>query len=68
MLRRVQNKLTDVSEVLTASIVLIMKAVSISEASVDFYQTIRRNIPENGHFHTRRRENPKSHQVTVKHH
>jgi hypothetical protein len=27
-----------------------------------FYQTTRRNIPENNHLHTRRREKLKSHQ------
>jgi hypothetical protein len=39
----------------------MMKAVSISEMSVNFYQTTQRNIPEDGHVHTRRRENLKSH-------
>jgi transposase-like protein len=37
----------------------MMEAVSISETSVNFYQTTRRNIPEDSHFHIRRRENPK---------
>jgi hypothetical protein len=51
MRRVVSQKLTDVSEVLTASIIgemiaLIMKAVSSSETSVNFNQTTRRNIPE----------------------
>jgi hypothetical protein len=36
---------------------LMMKAASTSETSVNFYQTIRRNNPENSHLHTRRREN-----------
>jgi hypothetical protein len=31
-----------------------------SEMSVNFYQTTRRNNPEDSHLHTRRRENPKS--------
>jgi hypothetical protein len=31
-------------------IALVMKAVSISETSVSFYQTTRRNIPEDSHF------------------
>jgi hypothetical protein len=35
--------LTDVSEELTA---FIIRAVSTSETSVNFYQTTRRNIPE----------------------
>jgi hypothetical protein len=28
-----------------------MKAVNTSEISVDFYQTTRRNIPDDGHIH-----------------
>jgi hypothetical protein len=42
------RKETDVSEVLTASVIIavMMEAVSTSETSVDFYQTTRRNIPE----------------------
>jgi hypothetical protein len=47
--------LTDVSEVLTTSIirsiVLMMEAVSTSESSVSIYQTTRRNIPEDSHLH-----------------
>jgi hypothetical protein len=39
----------------------MMKAVSTSETSVNFYQTARRNMPEDNHLHTRRRENLKSH-------
>jgi hypothetical protein len=46
---------TDVSE---ASI--IRAIASISETSVNFYQTTRRNIPEDSYLHTRRRENLKS--------
>jgi hypothetical protein len=61
--RVVWYKLTDVSEVLTASIiratVLMMEAVSSSETSVNFYQTALCNIPKNSHIHTRRRENLK---------
>jgi hypothetical protein len=50
-------KLADVSEVLTASIIaLMMEAVSTCEASVIFYETILRNIPEVSHLHTRRSE------------
>jgi hypothetical protein len=33
--------------------------------SVNIYQTTRRNIPEDSHLHTRRRENLKSHKVNV---
>jgi hypothetical protein len=52
MLRRVVwYKLTDVSEVLTAMINLMMEAVSISETSVNFYETTPRNIPEDSHFY-----------------
>jgi hypothetical protein len=39
----------------------MMEAVSISETSVNFYQTTRRNILEDGHIHTRRHENLISH-------
>jgi hypothetical protein len=45
-------------------IVLMMEAVSTSETSVNFYQTTRRNIPEDS-FHIRRRENLKSHHLAV---
>jgi hypothetical protein len=41
-----------------------MEAVSTSETSVNFYQTTRRNISEDRH-HTHRRENLKSHQITL---
>jgi hypothetical protein len=40
---------------------LMVEAASISETSVNFYQTTRRNNPEDSHRHTRRRENLKSH-------
>jgi hypothetical protein len=44
------EKLIDVSEVLTTSIIaLMMEAVSIIETSADFYETIRRNVPEDTH-------------------
>jgi hypothetical protein len=42
-------------------IALMMEAASTSETSVNFYQTTRRNIPENSNLHTRHRENLKSH-------
>jgi hypothetical protein len=47
---------------LTASIIIIlmMEAVSTSETSVNFYQTTWRNIPEDSHLYTRRREILKS--------
>jgi hypothetical protein len=59
--------LTDVSVVLTASIIrviniaLMMEAVSTSETLVNLYQTTRRNIPEDSNLHNRRGENLKSH-------
>jgi hypothetical protein len=36
------------------------EAANTSETSVKFYQTTRRNNPEDSNFHTRRRENLKS--------
>jgi hypothetical protein len=39
----------------------MMETTSISETSVNFYQTTRRNNPEDSHLHSRRRENLKSH-------
>jgi hypothetical protein len=39
----------------------MMEAASISETSVNIYQTTRRTNPEDGHLHTRHRENLKSH-------
>jgi ribosomal protein S15P/S13E len=39
----------------------MMEAASTSEKSVNFYQTTRRNIPEDIHLYTRRLENLKSH-------
>jgi hypothetical protein len=47
--------------VLAASIIaLIMEAASTSETSVNFYQTTRRNNPEDSRLHIRRRKNLKS--------
>jgi hypothetical protein len=39
----------------------MMEASSTSETSVNFYQTTRRNNPEDSHLYTRRRENLKAH-------
>jgi phosphoserine aminotransferase len=39
------------------------EAVSTSETSVNFYQTTRRNIPEESNIHIRRRENLKSQMI-----
>jgi hypothetical protein len=41
-------------------IALMMEAVSTSETSVNIYQTTRRNIPEDSHLLTGRREEVKS--------
>jgi hypothetical protein len=38
----------------------MMEAASTSETSVNFYQTTRRNNPENSHLQTRHSENLKS--------
>jgi hypothetical protein len=48
----VSQKLTNISEVLTASIIraliiLIMEAISVPETWVNFYETTEHNIPEN---------------------
>jgi hypothetical protein len=39
----------------------LTEAVNISETSTDFYQTTRRNMPEDSHLHTRRRKDVKYH-------
>jgi hypothetical protein len=44
-----------------------MEEASISETSVNFYQTTRHNNPEHSHLHNRRRENLKSHIFTLFH-
>jgi hypothetical protein len=51
--------------VLAASNIRAMEAARISETSVNFYQTTRRNNPEDSHLHTRRREKLKSHVIPV---
>jgi hypothetical protein len=50
---------------LAASIIiaLLMEAARTSETLVNFYQTTRRNNPEDSHFHTCCHENLKSHNV-----
>jgi hypothetical protein len=56
--------ITDVSEVLTASIIrsiaLMMEAVITSKTSVNFYETTRRKIQKDSHLHTHRHENLKT--------
>jgi hypothetical protein len=51
--------LAEVRKVLTVSIiiVMVMEAVSTPETSVNFYQSTRRNIPEDSHFNLE----PKTH-------
>jgi hypothetical protein len=52
---------TDVSDVFSVSIIrAMMEAASTSETLVNFYQTTRRNNPEDSHLHACR-ENLKSH-------
>jgi hypothetical protein len=41
---------------------MMVEAASISETSVKFYQTTRRNNTQDSHIHNRRRENLKCHQ------
>jgi hypothetical protein len=45
---------------------LMMAAVSTSETLVNLYHTARRNIPEDSHLRTHRRENRKSHRISLK--
>jgi hypothetical protein len=49
----------------TSNIVLMMEEANTSETSVNFYQTTRRNNPEDSHLHARRRENLKSHALPL---
>jgi hypothetical protein len=58
----ISQKQTDVSEMLTASIIrviLMMDAVRTSATSEYFYEARRHNIPEGSHLHTCHHENPK---------
>jgi hypothetical protein len=41
-------------------IAVMMEAASSSETSINFYQTTRRNNPEDSHLYTRRRGKLKS--------
>jgi hypothetical protein len=63
------EKFTDVSEVLSASIIRAMSAMeaaSTSETLGNIYQTTRRYKPEDSHLYTRRRENLRSYLILVK--
>jgi hypothetical protein len=46
-------------------IALMMEVQNSSQTSVSCCQTPRRNVPEDGHLHTRRCENMKSHSLLV---
>jgi hypothetical protein len=46
----VWQKFTDVSEVLSSALNRAMIAASTSETSVNFYQTTRRNSPEDSYL------------------
>jgi hypothetical protein len=62
MLRHVVLEVTHISEV---HVVFIIRAWSTFETSVSFYQTTRRNIPEDSHLHIHRSVNLKSYQVKL---
>jgi hypothetical protein len=47
--------------IIRAMIVLMMETEITSETSANFYQTTRRNNPENSHLHIRRSESLESH-------
>jgi hypothetical protein len=58
----ISQKQTDVSEMLTASIIrviLMMDAVRTTATSEYFYEARQHNIPEGSHLHTCHHENPK---------
>jgi hypothetical protein len=59
-----QHPTASVIRAMIQAVDLMMEAVSVSETSVNFYQTTRRIISEDSHLHTRRRENLKSHYLT----
>jgi hypothetical protein len=59
---------TDVSEVRAAYIIratMVMETARTSETSVDIQLRTRQYIPEGSELHTRRRENLKSHRLSV---
>jgi hypothetical protein len=49
------------ASIIRAMIALMMEAANISETSVNFHQTARRNTPEDSYLHYRRRKSLKSH-------
>jgi hypothetical protein len=60
----VWQKLTDVLEVLTASIMRGMESVNTSEMLVSIYQATQSNIWEDSYAHSHHCENQKSHEET----
>jgi hypothetical protein len=46
-------------------VALMMEAANTSKTSIYFYQTTRRNIPEDSPLHTRRLENMKFHLIRI---
>lgn len=63
-----QEKKTTVFWDVRSLIILMMEALSTFEKSVNFYETIRRNIPEDSHVGTRCHQNliPHQEKVTLK--
>jgi hypothetical protein len=55
-----QSTLVDVADVSEALVAAIVWAMSYS-SHLNFHQTSRRDIAEDRHFHTRHRDNLKSH-------
>jgi hypothetical protein len=53
------------ASIISSMIALMMEAASTSETLINFYQTTRRNNPEDSHLHTRRPENLKSYNEKV---
>jgi hypothetical protein len=65
--RVVWKKLAEVSEMHTASImmVMMMEAIITSETSASFYQTTERNTSENSNLHIRHQKKLKSRLETL---
>jgi hypothetical protein len=51
--------------IIRSIIILMMKVVSTSEASVNFCEFVRHSIPEANHIHPRRRESLKSYSLAI---
>jgi hypothetical protein len=62
----VSYKLTDVSEVLTASITRGRKVLSTYETTINFHQTVQHSIPEGSHLRICCRVNLKLHYLQAK--